>query len=45
MTADVKSVDMACFVKVVDEMRPTEDIVDKNGHKIIEGLIYLRGHY
>ena len=45
MTANVKSVHMACFVKVVDEIKPTEGIVDKNGHKIIEGLIYLREHY
>ena len=41
MTADVKSVDTVWFVKIVYEIKPTEDIVDEYGHKIIEGQIYL----
>ena len=45
MAADVKSVDMAWFVKVVDKIKATEDIVDEYGHKILEGQIYLKGHY
>ena len=32
MVADVKSVDTVWFVKVVDEIKVTEDIVDEYGH-------------
>ena len=45
MAADIKSIDKVWFVKVVDEIKATEDIVGECGHKIIEGQIYLKGHY
>ena len=45
MASDVKSVDKVLLVKVVDEKKATEDIVDEYGHKIIESQIYLKGHY
>ena len=45
MAADVKSVNTVWFVKVVDEIKATEDIVHEHDHEIIEGQIYQEGHY
>ena len=37
-------VDMVWFVKIVQEIKATENIEGDYGHKVIEGQIYLKGH-
>lgn len=44
MAADVKSVDAVWYMKVVDEINATEEIVDESGRKIIESQIHLKRH-
>ena len=45
MAAEVKSLNMELFVKVVNEIKATEDIGDEYWHKIIEDQIYIKVHY
>ena len=44
IAADVKSVDAIWYIKVVDEINATEEVVDEYGHKRIESQIHLKWH-